>query len=76
MTRTSPTRSRFQTAADVLSGDTADVYFERARRIFPQQASVVADLTRRNGAASHWSGMTITRPSNPIIHASLDSRRL
>ena len=33
MTRTSPTRSRFQTAADVLSGDTADVYFERARRI-------------------------------------------
>ncbi|HEX5578066.1 MAG TPA: nicotinate phosphoribosyltransferase, partial [Candidatus Limnocylindria bacterium] len=33
MTRTSPARSRFKTAADVLSGDTADVYFERARRI-------------------------------------------
>ena len=32
MTRTSPARSRFQTAADVLSGETADVYFERARR--------------------------------------------
>ncbi|HEX2222197.1 MAG TPA: nicotinate phosphoribosyltransferase [Candidatus Limnocylindria bacterium] len=28
-----PHRSRFQPAADVLSGDTADVYFERARRI-------------------------------------------
>jgi nicotinate phosphoribosyltransferase len=28
-----PERSRFQPAADVLSGETADVYFERARRI-------------------------------------------
>jgi nicotinate phosphoribosyltransferase len=28
-----PDRSRFQPAADVLSGDTADVYFERAQRI-------------------------------------------
>jgi nicotinate phosphoribosyltransferase len=33
MTRTQASRPRFQTAADVLSGDTADVYFERARRI-------------------------------------------
>jgi nicotinate phosphoribosyltransferase len=33
MTRTQPARPRFQTAADVLSGDTADVYFDRARRI-------------------------------------------
>jgi hypothetical protein len=44
------------------------------RRIFPLQASVVADLIRRNGAASHWSGMIITRPSSPIRHAGLDSR--
>jgi nicotinate phosphoribosyltransferase len=28
-----PDRPRFQPAADVLSGETADVYFERARRI-------------------------------------------
>ncbi|HEX9634773.1 MAG TPA: nicotinate phosphoribosyltransferase [Candidatus Limnocylindria bacterium] len=28
-----PERSRFQPAPDVLSGETADVYFERARRI-------------------------------------------
>jgi nicotinate phosphoribosyltransferase len=28
-----PERSRFQPAADVLSGETADVYFERAQRI-------------------------------------------
>jgi nicotinate phosphoribosyltransferase len=34
MTARPPTeRSRFQPAADVLSGETADVYFERARRI-------------------------------------------
>ena len=33
MTRTQPARPRFQPAADILSGDTADIYFERARRI-------------------------------------------
>jgi len=34
MTARPPTeRSRFQPAADVLSGETADIYFERARRI-------------------------------------------
>jgi nicotinate phosphoribosyltransferase len=33
MTRTQPARPRFQPAADVLSGDTADIYFERTRRI-------------------------------------------
>jgi nicotinate phosphoribosyltransferase len=33
VTQTQPTRRRFQPAADVLSGDTADIYFERARRI-------------------------------------------
>jgi nicotinate phosphoribosyltransferase len=34
MTARLPTeRSRFQPAADVLSGETADIYFERARRI-------------------------------------------
>src|SRR5918996_5503731 len=33
MTRTQPARPRFQPAADVLSGDTADIYFERSRRI-------------------------------------------
>jgi nicotinate phosphoribosyltransferase len=33
MTRTQPARPHFQPAADVLSGDTADIYFERARRI-------------------------------------------
>jgi nicotinate phosphoribosyltransferase len=33
MTDVRAERPRFQTAADVLSGDTADVYFERTRRI-------------------------------------------
>lgn len=33
MTDTLPERPRFQPAADVLSGETADVYFERAQRI-------------------------------------------
>ncbi|HEX2141280.1 MAG TPA: nicotinate phosphoribosyltransferase, partial [Candidatus Limnocylindria bacterium] len=33
MTDTRPARPRFQPAADVLSGDTADVYFDRAQRI-------------------------------------------
>ncbi|HET6380811.1 MAG TPA: nicotinate phosphoribosyltransferase [candidate division Zixibacteria bacterium] len=33
MTETRAARPRFQPAADVLSGETADVYFERARRI-------------------------------------------
>lgn len=33
MTETGASRPRFQPAADVLSGETADVYFERARRI-------------------------------------------
>lgn len=33
MTDERPARPRFQTAADVLSGETADVYFERTRRI-------------------------------------------
>jgi nicotinate phosphoribosyltransferase len=33
MTSTQASRPRFQPAADVLSGDTADIYFERAQRI-------------------------------------------
>jgi nicotinate phosphoribosyltransferase len=33
MTRTEASRPRFLPAADVLSGDTADIYFERAMRI-------------------------------------------
>ncbi|HEX2195130.1 MAG TPA: nicotinate phosphoribosyltransferase [Candidatus Limnocylindria bacterium] len=33
MTQVGPARPRFQPAADVLSGETADVYFERTRRI-------------------------------------------
>jgi nicotinate phosphoribosyltransferase len=33
MTRTEASRPRFQPAADVLSGETADIYFERAQRI-------------------------------------------
>ena len=33
MTEVSAARPRFQPAADVLSGETADVYFERTRRI-------------------------------------------
>lgn len=33
MTETQAARRRFQPAADVLSGETADIYFERARKI-------------------------------------------
>jgi nicotinate phosphoribosyltransferase len=33
MTRTEASRPRFQPAADVLSGETADIYFKRAQRI-------------------------------------------
>jgi nicotinate phosphoribosyltransferase len=33
MTRTQASRPRFQPASDVLSGDTADIYFDRAQRI-------------------------------------------